>query len=77
MGLPLRITYKNTDHVYQVNTSPINENTTELEISLNGTIIALFKDPAKRVWVQKASDSPIDPEFAQALGRSVSLRFRM
>jgi hypothetical protein len=76
MGLPLRITYKDTDHVYQINTTPINENTAELEILLNGEKITLQKD-ARRVWIQKGEGELIDPELAQALGRSVALRFRM
>ena len=76
MGLPLRITYKDTDYVYEINTTPINQTTRELEILLNGAKIGLFKDD-KSVWIQKEGEQSIDPEFAQALGRSVSLRFRM
>jgi hypothetical protein len=76
MGLPLRITYNDTDHVYQINTSPINKATEEIEILLNGEKITLQKD-ARNVWIQKGDGELIDPELAQALGRSVSLRFRM
>lgn len=76
MGLPLRITYNDTDHVYQINTSPINKATSELEILLNGEKILLQKD-VRGAWVQMGDGPLIDPELAQALGRSVSLRFRM
>jgi hypothetical protein len=76
MGLPLRITYNDIDHVYQINTSPINKATQELEILLNGEKIILQKD-IRSVWVQQGEGPLIDPELAQALGRSVSLRFRM
>jgi len=76
MGLPLRITYNDTDLVYHINTSPINKATRELEISLNGETITLYKDD-KSVWTQQGDGPLIDPELAQALGRSVSLRFRM
>ncbi|WP_290305795.1 hypothetical protein [Mucilaginibacter flavus] len=76
MGLPLRITYNDTDHVYQINTSPINKATSELEILLNGETITLQKDE-RQVWIQQGEGPMIDPELAQALGRSVSLRFRM
>ncbi|WP_295720770.1 hypothetical protein [Mucilaginibacter sp.] len=76
MGLPLRITYNDTDHVYQINTSPINKGTSELEILLNGEKITLQKDE-RSVWIQQGDGPLIDPELAQALGRSVSLRFRM
>lgn len=76
MGLPLRITYNDTDHVYQINTTPINKTTQELEILLNGETINLQKD-SRGAWVQMGEGPLIDPELAQALGRSVSLRFRM
>ena len=76
MGLQLRITYNDTDHVYQINTSPINKATQELEILLNGEKITLQKDE-KSVWIQQGDGPLIDPELAQALGRSVSLRFRL
>jgi hypothetical protein len=76
MGLPMRITYNDKDYVYHINnSSSINKSTTELQIVLNGETIDLVKDDRK-VWIQKGGN-PIDPEFVQALGRSVSLRFRM
>jgi hypothetical protein len=62
--------------VYQINTSPITPTTSELEILLNGEKIILQKDD-RRVWIQKGEGPVIDPELAQALGRSVALRFRM
>lgn len=76
MGLPLRITFNDTDYVYQINTSPITPATSELEILLNGEKIVLQKD-ARRVWIQTGEGPAIEPDFAQALGRSVALRFRM
>lgn len=77
MGLPLRITYKDKDYVYQVmNTSSITNATTELKILIDGKNVELVKD-AKSVWVQKEGELELEPELVQALGRSVSLRFRM
>ncbi|WP_423146419.1 hypothetical protein [Rubrolithibacter danxiaensis] len=77
MGLPLRITYKDKDYLYQiVNSSSINNLTREVEILLNGEKVELVKD-AREIWTQKNGDTALDPEFAQALGRSVALRFRM
>jgi|GEM_PF-343606 len=76
MGLPMRITYNDKDYVYHINnSSSINKATTELQIILNGETLDLIKDERK-VWVQKG-ESTLDPELIQALGRSVSLRFRM
>ncbi|MEJ6980506.1 hypothetical protein WG906_08600 [Pedobacter sp. P351] len=76
MGLPMRITFNDKDYVYYINnSSAINKSTTELQIVLNGENVDLIKDERK-VWVQKGG-ATLDPEFIQALGRSVSLRFRM
>ena len=77
MGLKMRITYRDTDYVYEIiNGAEINKETTELKIILNGETITLSKDISK-IWVQEAGDTTIEPDFAQALGRSVSLRYRM
>lgn len=76
MGLPMRITFNDQDFVYQiVNSNLINQNTTELELLLNGEKLQLIKE--KTIWIQKDGDQRLDPQFIQALGRSVSLRLRM
>ena len=77
MGLPLRITFNGKDYTYQIlNSKLINQHTTELELLLDDEKVALIRND-KKVWVQKDGDDVIDPELAQALGRSVSLRMRM
>jgi len=77
MGLPLRITFKDTDYVYQiVNSKLIDKNTTEIELIFSGEKIELIKD-IKLGWLLKNGDNSIDAELIQALGRSVSLRLRM
>lgn len=77
MGLPLRITFNDTDYIYQIIDSKIiNQYTTELQLLVNGEKVALVKND-KRVWVQKDELKSLDPELIQALGRSVSLRLRM
>jgi hypothetical protein len=77
MGLPLRITFKDTDYIYQiVDSKLIDKNTTEIELILAGEKIELIRD-VKLVWKLKRSDNAIDAELIQALGRSVSLRLRM
>lgn len=76
MGLPMRITYNDKDYVYHINnSSSINKETTELQVVLDGETLDLVKDDRK-VWIQKGGTT-LDPELIQALGRSVSLRFRM
>jgi len=77
MGLPMRITYNDRDYVYFINNSSgINKNTTELQIILGDKTFDIIKNENK-VWVQKSGETALDPELVQALGRSVSLRFRM
>jgi len=77
MGLKMRITYKDTDYVYEiVDGATINKDTTELKIILNGEAVTLSKDENK-TWVLQNTSASIEPDFAQALGRSVSLRYRM
>lgn len=77
MGLPMRITYNDTDYIYEIlNNTTINKETTELRISFDGKEIVLVKDD-KNVWVQNGGELKVEPDLAQALGRSVSLRFRM
>jgi hypothetical protein len=76
MGLPLRITFDDQDYVYQIiNSNLINQNTIELDLLVNGEKLQLIKE--KTVWVQKDGIQTLDPQFIQALGRSVSLRLRM
>ena len=77
MGLPMRITYKDTDYVYEIlNSSAINKETTELQVIFDAREITLVKDE-KNTWIQQEGEFKIEAELAQALGRSVSLRFRM
>ncbi|HWZ16846.1 MAG TPA: hypothetical protein VNW95_16530 [Mucilaginibacter sp.] len=77
MGLPLRITFKDDDYVYQiVESKQINNTTNEIELLLNGEKVELIRDN-KLVWKQKDDIQSLDSELVQALGRSVSLRLRM
>ena len=77
MGLPLRITFKDEDYVYQIiNSKHINSNTTEIELFLNGEKLELIRD-TNLVWKQKDGIQAYDPNLIQALGRSVSLRLSM
>ena len=77
MGLPLRITFKDEDYVYQIiDSKHINSNTTEIELFLNGEKLELIRD-SNLVWKQKDGAQEHDPNLIQALGRSVSLRLRM
>lgn len=75
MGLKMRITYNDTDYVYEIeNGAAINKETVEIKIILNGEPVTLKN--INKVWIQDG-EITIEPDFAQALGRSVSLRYRM
>ena len=77
MGLPLRITFKDNDYIYQIiDSKQINHNTTEIQLLLNGEKLGIVRD-IKLVWTQKDGLNNIDSELVQALGRSISLRLRM
>jgi len=77
MGLPLRITFKDKDYVYQIlDSKHINHKLTEIDLLLNGEPIGLLRD-TDLVWKLKTNSQDIDSELVQALGRSVSLRLRM
>jgi len=77
MGLSLRITFNDQDHVYQiVNSKAIDHNTKEIELMIDGEKIEIERD-IKLVWRQKEGGPTLDTELVQALGRSVSLRLRM
>ena len=77
MGLPLRITFKDKDYVYQiVDSKHINHKLTEIDLLLNGEPIGLLRD-IDLVWKLKIDSQDVDSELVQALGRSVSLRLRM
>jgi hypothetical protein len=76
MGLPLRITFDDTDFVYEIVNSKAIKPATEFEIVLNGDKVELIRDD-KMVWVLKDGNKDIDPALIQALGRSVSLRLRL
>lgn len=77
MGLPLRITFRDNDYVYHIiDSKQINNNTTEIELLLNGEKVSIIRD-LKLVWKQKDGQTDIDSELIQALGRSISLRLRM
>lgn len=77
MGLKMRITYKETDFVYEIiDGATINKETTTLKVILNGQPLTLLKGQSN-VWTQEEGEVSIEPDLAQALGRSISLRYRM
>ncbi len=76
MRQQLRITYDEADYTYHIdNEAPINHATRELIINIRGEKLILVKDP-RRIWIQKEGHIDLDPGLVQAIGRTVSLRYR-
>jgi hypothetical protein len=77
MGLKMRITFQDTDFVYEIlDGSEINKNTTQVTILLDQHQLVLVKDEKNR-WTCPGGENLISADFVQAIGRSVSLRYRM
>jgi hypothetical protein len=77
MGQPLRMTFKDNDYIYQITDSKeIDFNTTEIELLIDNAKVCFIRDK-NLIWKQKDGTVQLDSELIQALGRSVSLRFRM
>lgn len=75
MGQPLRITFNNTDHTFQiVNTNPISGFTDEFQISIDGKTVTLVKSEG---WSQKETEGSIDNGLVQAIGKAIALRYRI
>ena len=75
MGQPLRITFNNTDHTFQiVNTNPISGSTDEFQITINGRTVTLVKSEG---WIQKETEGSVDNALLQAIGKAIALRYRI
>lgn len=76
MGMPLRITFRDTDYRFQVvNKEPITKITVEIPIILNGETLILVK--GSKGWTMKEEVSGIDAQLIQEIGRAIELRFRL
>jgi hypothetical protein len=76
MGMPLRITFKDTDYNFQViNKEPITKSTLEIPIILDGQAIYLVKENGR--WHLKEPKEGANPDLIQAVGRAIELRFRL
>lgn len=77
MGQPLRITFNNADHIFQITDhSPITKSTTEIQILLDGKTVTVVRGDGN-TWTLKENDSTIDPGLIQAIGKAISLRYRI
>ncbi|SKB49123.1 hypothetical protein [Daejeonella lutea] len=77
MEHPLRITHNNSDYVFKlIKDSPVTKETKEFRIRLGEEEILICKTPTG--WAQKNSDAQhLKPDLLNAIGHSLSLRFRL
>lgn len=76
MGQLLRITYETKDYNYQVvNEKPIGKETEEIRILLEGQSVVLRKTDGR--WVPDQTPSEVDEGLLKAIGKAVSLRYRI
>ena len=73
----MRITYQDTDYVFEIiDGKSINKYTTEFTILFEGDQYTLAKNE-KNIWELVNGKSVLASDFVLAIGRSVSLRYRM
>jgi hypothetical protein len=76
MGLKMRMTHNQKDYMYQLNEGTvINKQSTEISVTLNGKSMIL-KKTANMTWML-TEDENLEAGFAHALGRLISLRYRL
>lgn len=77
MEHPLRITHKNSDYVFKlIKDGPVTKETKEFKIKVEDEEICICKTPGG--WAQKDTEARhLDPELLNAIGHSLSLRFRL
>lgn len=75
MGLPLRITYNNTDVLFELLTEKPSAGAREIEILLNGNRYRLTRK--ERGWVSGSEEIALDPSLAHAIGKAMELRYRV
>jgi hypothetical protein len=77
MGLALRLTFQQRDYVFEVESaSALGKATTDLNLIFNGDKVSLIKDK-NGILKQETGHTVLEPELTNALGRSISLRFRI
>lgn len=76
MARALRITFNETDYNFIIqNTEPITRSTSEIPIDLGDQKITLIK--SGNYWTSKDMDMSINQSVVEAIGRAISLRYRL
>jgi len=76
MGQLLRITYGTKDYSYQLlNEKPISKGTGQIHILLEGQSVILVSKDGQ--WVPSETNCDLDQELLKAIGKAISLRYRI
>lgn len=75
MGLPLRITYKNKDVLFELLTEKPSAGAGEIEILLNGDRYRLTRK--EKEWISSNEQNTLDRGLAHAIGKAMELRYRV
>lgn len=76
MSLPLRITFDGKDYTYIILTRLINRDTSEIKIRLGDEKLTLFKNH-RNEWDALERTISDEPSLIKAIGRNVTLRYRL
>jgi hypothetical protein len=75
MGLPLRLTFGDRDISFEILDHKPFDCGNGIAVAINGQTYQLYK-PASQ-WLLKEGDEPLDTELASAIGKTISLRYRI
>lgn len=76
MGQLLRITYGTKDYSYQLlNDKPISKGTEQIHIVLEGEPVILVRKDGQ--WVPSETKYDLDQDLLKAIGKAISLRYRI
>ena len=76
MGQLLRVTYEGKDYSYQLlNEKPIGKETAEIRILLEGQSIILSRKDGQ--WLPLEPINPANEGLLKAIGKAISLRYRV
>jgi len=75
MGLPLRLTFRDRDIVFQILDSQPFDCGNGIAVASNGKTFRLYKSGSQ--WLLRESSEPFDHDLASAIGKAISLRYRI
>jgi hypothetical protein len=75
MGLPLRLTFGDQEITFQILDTHPFDCIGGIAVSFNGRTYQLYK-PAGQ-WLLKDNSEPLDTDLVSAIGKAISLRYRI